>query len=290
MKKSLFILWALLTICVASSQAAKKISLTEAADKNLISCSIIHLSGSPDSLLRKGGHPLELSLNNLSGESLQLVVASGQRFRSLDSSFQNLMILENQTITLKPGEKKKAALIGVCINKSKSSPGKNKYKIGKLASGVLLKVANFLGNKRIYGGTAQQAVWTITDNSSIENVNGNNNYQTRMVRSFLYETTGRARPPRDVDPLSYPNVALKGKVNWLMPADQKVSIAVLDQEEKVLGYLFRDYSFKKGNQAYQFEFMDDALLPGINYRIRILSGSEVLSEYTVKSMEEKSGG
>jgi len=289
MKKSLLILFALMNMFGLSSLAAKKINLTEAADKNLISCSIVHLSASPDSLLRKGGHPLELSLNNLSGESLELVVASGQRFRSLDSTRQNLMILENQLITLKPGEKKKAAVIGVCINKSKSSPGKNKYRIGKLASGVLLKVANFLGKNRIYGGTAQQAVWTITDNTSIENVKGNTNIQTRMVRSFLYETTGRVRPPRETDPLSYPNVALNGNVGWTMPADQKVTLAVLDPEGRVVGYLFRDYSFKKGNQTYQFEFMDVALLPGINYKIQVISGTTVLSEYAVKSREEKGG-
>lgn len=287
---AIVLLFGLLSVSCLPASAARRMTLTEAIAGKTISVSMSSLSPMPDSLRIQGGHALVLSITSLIHEPLDLITESGQRFQSLDSSYQNLMILETRVISMKPKEKKKLVLNGFCINKHRGSPSGNAYRIGKLASGVLLKVANFLGKNRIYRETAQQAVWSITDNSSIENVTGTSNSQTRMVRSFLYETTGRARPPRETAPLSYPNVALKGNIRWTMPADQKVTLAVVDPQGKVIGYLFREYAFKTGSQTYQFEFMDDALVPEEMYKIQVLSGTTVLSEYAVKSREEKGGG
>lgn len=269
--------------------AARRMTLAEAIAGKTISCRVFSLTKMPDSLSIQGGHALSISITSMSTVPLELIAESGQRFQSLDSSYQNLMILDTRVISMNPKENKSIVLNGFCINRHRGSPSGNGYRIGKLANGILLKVANFLGKNRIYRETAQQAVWAITDNSSIENVQGNTHYQTRMVRSFLYETTGRPRPPRELEPLSYPNIKLNGNIHWTMPANQKVSLVVLAPDGKILGYLFRDYSFKQGNQTYQFEFMDDALLPEKIYRIRVLAGTDVLSEFQVKGKEEKTG-
>ena len=264
-----------LSILSPGENAARTISLADALDRQLVSC-ILSAKASPDSLRWKGGHGLELCLQNNSGEALSLNLETGRTFRSLDSSFQHLILTEGRVIALQAAEKRVFPLTAYCLNQSRKTPAGNRYQLGKMAGGILLKLAGFLHRQRIYAGGAQAAIWVVSGNASIDQVTGRTKQETRALRSYLYDLTGRPRPPRSVDPLAWPLVSLQGSIAWDMPAGMSVSLMIVSSDSSFMTFLFRDRDFPPGPRQYSFEFTDDALVMESPYHIRLIAGNAIL--------------
>ena len=203
-----------------------------------------------------------------------------------DSSSQNLILTEERLVTITHGNQVPYQFMAYCINKRKVSPNYKSYTIGTMAQGLLLKAAQFLGVKKIRSKATPTAIWAITNNSPIEEVKGRTNFETRLVRNYLYGITGRQRPPRSKEPLSYPSVNLSGELRWNMPNNGKVYLYVLDSNNNRLGCLLNNQSYQKGIQYYTFHFLDDALLPSQTYRLLLVKDNLPLKELAVRSKEE----
>ncbi len=280
MKTTGFFLLVALWLFSPEENAARKISLADAVEMKLVSCNLKGKT-SPDSLRWKGGHGLELSLQNNSREALQVNLETGRTFRSLDSSYQNLILTEDRVITLGPREQQVLPLVVYCLNQTRKAPLGHRYLPGKMADGMLLKLAAFLHRTRIFASGAQASIWVVSGNSSIDQVAGKTKQETRALRNFLYDLTGRVRPPRSMDPLAWPLVSVQGNIQWEMEQGMPVNLVLSGNEGSFMAYLFRDRAFPSGRQHYRFTFTDDALLPGNLYNIRLVAGDRVLAETSV---------
>jgi hypothetical protein len=280
----------LIVICFLVYQqpgrAEKTVSLAEALATKLISCTIRGSIVVPDSLTGRMGYPLLFSIENRIPGSLNLSLESGRRFICNDTLNQNLILTENRVISLHSRQKTEFACLAYCTNKHKGGPGQSFFKIGPLASGLLMKVANFIGLNRIRNKAVQPSVWAVTDNESIEKVVGNNRFETRKLRNFLYQITSRPRPPRSLEPLSWPLVYVAGEVSWDMAAKGPVNISLLDSNGKNLASLVRNKDYPEGKQFYRFNYKDDALVPGRRYKLKLFAAGTEIREVEYEAREE----
>lgn len=267
MKKLLVIIVSLIPLLV---MGMKRVNIGEAVTNKMISCRIHSFENAPDSLICQKGIKMLMTLQNTSSLDLEIVLESGRRFISTDSAFQNLIITRERLLTLKSGQHLEYPLISYCINAKRSSPAHNSYKVGALARGLLLKMANFLGKNNIVSQAAQSSIWVLTDKHAIQSVSGHTKHETRLVRNYLYEITGLPRPPRNIDPLSYPEVSLQGQVNWMMQKPGKVFIEVLDTAGNKMGILVQNRNYQQGKQLYTFHYLNDLLIPGNLYKVRVI--------------------
>ncbi|MCX6271721.1 MAG: hypothetical protein NTU44_10970 [Bacteroidetes bacterium] len=266
--------------------SAARMSLSEAVNKKLITYSLQHSVFLQDSLANRKGIRMMMSVQNLSQGTLNLVMESGRRFTTEDSSYQNLILTEERVITLQPRQYRDYLFLAFCTNETRHSPSVNFYQVGPMADGLLLKLSQYLNKNLSINTAAQEAIWVITNKRSILTVKGKTTLETRQIRNYLYNLTGLPRPPRSTDPLSYPLVSVSGKVDWVMPADGKVTMTLSDEHGRQIGYLVSNRSYTKGKQFYLFNYKDDTLIPGKTYRVKLLVEDNVFKELAVKGREE----
>lgn len=158
----------LLLLVLTTGIFAGPVEFKDALEKNLITAELDGISENPHFL-----NPLHARIKNVTSAQLQLHIPAGYIFGCQDTSFQDLIITEDVMITLNSGQSVEKALNSMCIEKNNSAPTEGiGYKFTKLADESLLKLAEYINEKKYFNSMAQQALWCITDGNSIENIDG----------------------------------------------------------------------------------------------------------------------
>lgn len=265
---------------ISISPLAHGITVEEAAKKGLIKLTI----------KSKGGHVgnvIEMNIKNLTSKSWPMNLEAGRKLDSKNNEEQDILIVKSEEFILKPNEQKKLEVYGMCCQAHNDSPTKeNQYTIGKMADTTLIKLAKFIDSSKYHSSyTAQQAVWTISDNESIAMISGGNNDEASALQKYVSKVTGRPIPKYSI---SYRNGANDGGVlgrasridaifGYTLADNAKVAMAIYDASGKLVQTVMADKFHEKGEYKLYYTFKTYSLPRG-TYYARLTENGEVKKE------------
>lgn len=275
---------AMLLTCLQLDSTAQALGIGEALKKGLVS---VTASGA-------GGHSgqcLQLQIKNISKKKLEIKVPAGQIFEAGDSSLQNLMVSKSENFLVESGKSNTGKLFGFCIEAGDGSPGESSiFKMGKLAEGNLLKMANYLNDNQMHDHpSAQYAVWAVTDADRLEGIGDPS--LTKFVADLLgkpvpeYHIQYNA-PPQDRQLPGQPAnwreaFAMNGLFYYDLAADKQVDFGLYNEAGELVHTLFKNRLQKRGSHKFRFEFEIKGLPKG-KYFARLMHHETVIKELAME--------
>lgn len=276
-KLSIFTLLFLISIPLIS---AKNLSITDAVQKGLIEISAKGEGG-------HNGKSLKLTIKNLQKKKLNIEIPAGLIFHSTDPNLQDLMITEEKLLPLEANKNRVTKMYAACIQAPKGSPTIGSgFNMGMLASGHLLQVAKFLSNEKLYKNeAAQYAVWAISNNKRVENIDNTKlaNYvadllfKPRPEYVVVHKTTSQPGEPAYREAPSI----LKGRWRFKLTEEKIMSFGLYTIDGELKHAFFENVKKIAGLHKFSFTFKVFNMPQG-EYYIRLMHENEVVEEMKVQ--------
>lgn len=236
-----------------------------------------------------GGHTercLQLNFENLQKKNLEISIPAGLIFHTIDTSEQDLIIIQERLLVLEKFQKRSISFYAMCIQAGNASPMKDSpFKMGPEAEGNLLKLVHFIDEKNIRTDAAQYAIWAVTDDKRIENIGH------PELAIFTAELLGKPTPDYYIRHAaeSQPGqrafqdrpAVIDGIFKYESDMDRKVSFGLYDAAGTLLHEGFADQFQKKGSHKFKFRF-EVRHIPQGQYFARLMSEGKVIAELAVE--------
>ena len=253
------------------------ISFSDASKKGLISCTF---KGNAT-----GTHyttPLTGIFTNKKNKEIKIKVENGRTFISKDSTFQNLIITEEKIISLKPNQKKTYIFHAMCIESSDKAPDENVlYAEGPMANENLCKMTRFIEENKYFNSTAQSAVWSFTNNKSLDLIIGLDEENSYNIAKRAAEILGKPVPAKPSPDDYIRNLhctkfkrTIQGYVEYEFSTTEKITIAMFDKNNILVRELYQNNAEKPGPHKQMFQF-DGTVYTDKYYYIMLLAGDKV---------------
>jgi hypothetical protein len=250
-------------------------SLEEAAKKGLVKLIIKSKGGYT-------GDVMEMKIQNMSNQNLNLELEAGRRLDSKNNKEQDILVTKPQEVFLAAKQLKKINIFGMCCQAHNGAPKENSdYSIGHLADSNLIKLAEFIDKNQYYTNySAQQAVWTISDNNSLASISSGNPDQVTNLQKYVSKITGRAIPAyqisyqqdneSDVLGRSY---KIEGIFNYTVPENGKVTVGIYNEHGDLVQLIFKDIYHEHGDCKIFYKFRTHDLPRGTYYAKMNMNGA-----------------
>jgi hypothetical protein len=268
------------TINAESLFAFNEINLEEAAKKGLVKLVIKGKGGYT-------GDVIEMKILNATNQPLSLNINPGLRLDSKEDSQQDILVTKTQEIYLAAKQQRTFDIFGMCCQAHNSSPEKNSvYTLGKTADSNLVKLALFIDkNNYCSNFTAQQAIWTISDNNSIASIVDGEKEDINKLREYVSKITGRSIPLYNVFYKQENNADLRGEVNKIegvfsynLNINNYVTVGIYDNSGKLVQLLFQEKAHETGEYKLYYTFKTRNLPAGTYYAKMTMDGAVMKEE------------
>lgn len=233
------------------------------------------------------GKSVNLQLSNNTNNSLQILIPAGTTYIPESEGEQTLIQMEDQLITLAPNGKTYPSIGAFCTEANDRCPTANKsFKIGRSSNPKFDKLFAFVKDKKVSKSNYQDAIWAISDNKSVSNINAELPID-KELRKFVASLTGQ----KDTWYTTPQNVTVDQRGNFnmetvLIHGDLSFTCAkgtkVYQDIHKGNGEMFfqsnKSMTSVSGNVDYNFRLSVKGWERG-KYYIRIHDGTKELSRY-----------
>jgi hypothetical protein len=252
----------------------ESLSVAEAAKRGLVNLEIKSKGGYT-------GQVIEMAIRNLSGRALNLFVEAGRRLDSKKQTEQDILVTKREDLYVAAGQKKNFNVHGMCCQAHNSAPSTAAlYSTGEMADSNLVKLASFIDMNKWYNDhTAQQAVWSVSDNESIGAITSSDTSVQNQLRRFVSRITGRKIPAYEVRFGNGDGADLLGKAtrldavfNYSLPANGHATIGIFDESGKMVQSLMNDMSHERGEYKLFYSFRTRDLPKGRYYTRLLVDG------------------
>lgn len=259
---------------VAPIFASSELSIEEALKKGLIQVIINGKGGYT-------GNVITMKIKNTCNQNLNINLEAGRRLDSKDNNQQDILVTQAQDFFVSAKQQKAINVFGMCCQAHNSSPKENSiYTLGKMADSSLIKLATFIDKNKYYTNyTAQQAVWSISDNNSLASITDGDKETVDRLRNYVSKITGRIIPPYDItyrqdnenDVLGTAS-KIEGVFDYSLTSNSHVTIAIYNTEGRLVQILFENISHNKGEYKLYYTFRTRNIPEGIYYARMKLDG------------------
>lgn len=241
---------------------------------------------------------LTLSIENMTKSSIQIELPCGQVFICEDDPRQNLILVKEELIALKPLEKQGTKLTVMCIEANDMSPGEAiSYTIGPKAEGDLYKIARYINENRIFNFSGQEAIWVFSDNHEIGWINPISTKESEL-RMFAAKLKGVDNPwyttnhngsgnhqlsdnyvvhqPME-ERYDMTTAEINGNFNWKLAKSTQITFAVYNNNGEAIRTFFNDKPFSPGELSLHFHYRATHIPRG-KYIARMTQGDELIAE------------
>lgn len=221
--------------------AQNRITLQEALNQKLVQIKIEGTGGYQ-------GQCINLAVKNTSHKVISLEVNPGQIFASEDSSVQDLITTAPAYLALSPGGIKQTRLYTMCTQSSNMSPGKGeKFSLGNMAEGYLLRLAEKIARGKYQNSTAQSAIWAVANRDPIENIYGRDTTMVRAVAEVVSEARNIPLEAFDFTPRGHQvtsfNTSLEGLIGKHL---RNAKLALYDKDGNEVRKYFEGRRYEPG--------------------------------------------
>lgn len=263
-------------------------TIQEAIDHHLIDVAISGNDNSTHYL-----KPITFELTNKTMIDLEISIDRGLTLISIDTAFQNFMIMQEELLTLQAHDIKTLPVYAMCIRKNKASPGNTtNFKLGGFAQDKLLAVSKYVSENNHFNTLGQYAVWAISDNYPIRNISGFDTTAARQLRETVAHITGKPVPqfvPGDYEMDYYePVISMQiyGSFGFIIPEPTDVVVAMFNAEGIVVRELFNKKDIYPGNYEYEYSF-DGTVYTEDLYYLKMIMNEQVVSSTEMRMYDEE---
>jgi hypothetical protein len=276
MKKNLLLLITLLLLSsVGYAQKApdqkttsSTYDLADALKQNLVSLEIEGTGGHQ-------GASLKVVCKNLKGKFLRLRIPQGQFMMPDDSTFQTLVVAEEQTVAVNVKTPAETMLKTFCAQAGDRSPVTGAaFAVGVLAPEQLRNLLKFIVEKgKIDQPEAQSAVWCVTSGGSLGSIGD------QELTKFTAELLGKNIPGYKIKRQAVEVVPgaradfgkaliAEGDYRYVLEKDEKLVMNLLDADGKLVKQISDEELMKAGEHRSSFQIKIWNLTPG-KYILRV---------------------
>jgi len=247
-------------ICISimfqpSPNFAKELSLHEALQKGLIH---ININAS-------GGHAencITLKVHNISNSALNLKLEPGVILDNLDEQQQDIIVVKTLKMKLRANQILDTAAYGFCCQSSNSSPHKGqKFKLGKMADSLMVKLCRYIDTHKIEPSKAQSAVWTVSNNHKLATIGSPKDTSIAALVKICNERRNEPLPWFYVGYSNMPGIVFSNipcnvvlNFEYTKKSDKQLTIAIYDRAgHKIKTLLANSYS-DAGKKSFHFNF------------------------------------
>ncbi|MDI1356154.1 MAG: hypothetical protein PSX36_14640 [bacterium] len=238
-------------------------------------------------VLSLGGHQgrcAKLILENLTQDSMLVLVEAGRKLNSLEEMYQDILLVKNESVLLARRETKAVIVNGFCCQAGRSSPCKNSIsQANEMADSNLVRLARYLNAYEFENSAAQHAVWAISDHHSTAAITVGNDSLTKSLREFVAILKDEPLPWYTLETKSYVHkngeievipLVLRGSLGLIEEENDYVTCMVMDElgrptifiKEQWLGKGKKEFpidvpltGIKKGKYVLVLKTKDDVL-------------------------------
>lgn len=239
-----------------------------------------------------GGHfgsCLKIVCKNLKGKFMRLHIPQGQFMNPADSTFQTLVVAEEQTLALNAKTPAEAVLKTFCAQAGDRSPTVGSvFAVGALAPEQLRNLLKFIAEKgKADNPEAQSAVWCVTNGNSLADISD------VELAKYTAQLLGKPAPGYKIKRQTVQIVpgeradlgkafVVEGNYQYTLEKDEKLLMNLLDSEGKTLKQISKEEPMKAGEHRSSFHLEVWNLTPG-KYTVRIQTkGGRVIRDIDVE--------
>jgi len=139
---------------------------------------------------------LRVNVKNISGKSLKLIMPKGTIFVPDNGEEQTLITSGDEVFALNSNQEKQILRPGFCTELSDhGSDDASTFKLAVSKNANLMNVIHFMDSLNVKDNDViQHAVWSITDNSPVAYVDGEDTAKARLIRQRICALTNQKMP------------------------------------------------------------------------------------------------
>ena len=250
----------------------RKMELQKALESKQIKASALSTGGFQ-------GYCIQLNVENMTNDSLILLVEAGRRLISMEEKDQDILITREEIIVLRNKQQKWVPVYGFCCQASNHCPKKNaKYALNNIADTNLAILARYISVNKFNDHIVQQAVWAVSDMQPSAQVNGKKDTMINKLRNLVCVLKREELPWYALDTKTFvyqsgrmENYAtlLTGKLNYNISEDSYTTLHVLDTKGREVCQILKQWTLK-GNNIYDLELPVKELKKG-KYTVELKS-------------------
>jgi hypothetical protein len=136
--------------------------------------------------LRHGSN-MCLKITSLSNKLLTVQVPAGTLFTASNSAHQDMLLTQEMEINLLPYQSVTRYCSVYCCESSDGAPQDlERYSIQKVAPEKLIKLADFVDEKKYEGYAVQRAIWCISNAHNLSDISSADSSQTKELIFFMH--------------------------------------------------------------------------------------------------------
>ncbi len=208
------------------------------------------------------GKCLKVTITNSSNASQEVKIENAYHFTNEYDHKQDLISTENYIVKLNANESKTIAINALCGEKSNASPSEtDTFKLAYKHDGAIEKLTTILQRLKAFDNTAQQAMWCLTDNNSIDNIfdtNMDSTIENELVKFIALEkriaVPKRTNYPSKRRILRYP-IELSGSHSEHIESTTTIGFYLTDTTNNILQTIIADDTeSRKGTAKYSWGY------------------------------------
>ena len=256
MKNTIILVLAVLTIAATRKPSVEPtFDLNAALEKGHVDVAI---TGNPES-----SHylkPIIIELKNLKSDPINVRIPNGLQLHAQD--VQDVIVTKEEMITLAPNEKTSREVYAMCTQQYLSaSNSESTFTVGTLASGDLATLAAEIQRSENYSTLGQYAIWAITDEEPLNTISGFDMEEATRLKTYVANLL--EVPVPEYDPENYLTNyhddglikrAITSKFKYRSLGGAKISIAMFDDEDRIVRELYNDPFVSGGEHEFEFKF------------------------------------
>jgi len=254
-----------------------------------------------------------INVKNLKTKSQNIVVEPGLLFIADDDPNQNFIVTKQERFVLEASANKDIQIHAMCIEHYDSAPQEaSTYKIGKMAEGKLLELAQLLNTNQWFDKSeAQIAVWCIANNNDISNIIGADDSVVKKLQEFVATATKQQVPKPEVlteQQVSKPEVLTEqqvskpevltdyehnyysteytrkvmGSFEYTLSHSSIITIGMFDKNNILVRELYNNQAETTGYHKFDFAF-DATVYTDPSYFFKLIQNGEVQIDMEFKS-------
>lgn len=276
MKNTIILVLAVLSIAATRKPSVEPtFDLNAALEKGYVDVAI---TGNPES-----SHylkPVVIELRNLRSEPVSIRIPNGLQLHSPD--VQDVIVTKEEMIALAPNEKKRHEAYAMCTQQSLSaSNSDSKFTVGEVATGDLASLTAEIERGQMYNTLGQYAIWTLTDEQHLNTISGFDMVAATELKTFVADLLEVPVPEYDPDDYltNYHDDgliqrAITSRFKFRSLSGARVTIAMFDDEDRIVRELYNDPSVTAGEHEFEFKF-DAEVYTDKSYFIRMIVDDEI---------------
>lgn len=253
------------------------IPIEVAVSQQLVSAST-KATNDPGSFSSHFGRCMQVTLVSNKRAPLIVRISPGQRLMPQADFTQEMIVTEEQILTLYPGDTQQVALFAMCGERADGSPGEGEdFLIGEIARQDIRDMAAFIYKKNYQHSTGQEAMWVVTDDSDLSNITDPNTFVANDLRQKAAILTGQPFVPYIPTAEQNGLSSISGQFHYRVRQQGFGTLQLYDPNGDMVHMIFERMPLKPGTYTFKFNAERISLQTG-TYKLKLFINGHLRKE------------